>query len=316
MKNEEFNEVLNFLSSGIKKILMHINDDVKSDTYEIRLRAEKAVILYGNYGKVFVSSDGSVAHLFSRDVFCAGKSEISETVSRLCEYSVYAHQTDLAQGFITFGDGHRAGFCGTAVYDNGKVVALKKIESVNIRIARKVDFNVRLLMPELSENSFSGIIVAGAPCSGKTTFLRSFAKECSSTYASGYMKTVLIDERFEFGDNCGINCDVIKGMAKLQAIVHSTRVLSPELVVCDEICIKKEAEEILSCCRTGVKFAVSVHSDSLSSLFQRPLSASLLASGFFDHIVILDKNNINGNIGIFKTEDIKNEYCCSSPGTF
>ncbi len=315
MNKNEFDDVINYLPVSIKKILLHINENMKCNTYEIRLRVNKPVVLSGSYGTVFVLPDSSLVQILTADAVCIDKNILNETVARLCDYSVYAHQSDIADGFVTFGGGHRAGFCGTAVYNNGIITSLRKIDSVNIRIARNVSFPIKRLFRGLSAESFNGILVAGPPCSGKTTFLKSFASECSSSFDTGYMKTVIIDERFELGEHIGVNCDIVSGMTKLHGIVHATRVLSPELIVCDEVCLEKEALEILSCCRTGVKFAVSVHSESQVSLFRRPVSEILLSSGFFDYIVFLDKKNISDNVRIYNTEEIKNECFCNDNDT-
>ena len=65
--------------------------------------------------------------------------------------------------------------------DNGKVTAYRRIESVNIRISRNLFVSVRKICPSLCADGFRGILVCGAPCSGKTTFLRSFGAICGCT---------------------------------------------------------------------------------------------------------------------------------------
>ena len=308
MNTKEFDEVLTYLPDNLRSKLYNISTDIKSDTYEIRLRADKPLVLCGKYGVVFITENYNAVHLCSQELITASFDDINNVIARLCEYSVYAYQDDIANGFITFGNGHRAGLCGTFRTENGKISALRKTESVNIRIARNIPLSIRKICPSLCEKDFRGILVCGAPCSGKTTLLKNLAKELSSAFTFGYMKTVIVDERSELGSDTGINCDVIRGHKKLSGIIHATRVMSPDLVVCDEICTNAEAQEILSCCRTGVRFAVSVHAGEISELFMRKVTSTLISSGFFDYVFFLDKKDFNVNV--YKTEELIDEYNC------
>lgn len=305
MNIKEFDDVLPYLSERLEKRLNKISSEIKSDTYEIRIRADKPVVLCGKYGIVFLTENNTV-HLCTNELFVATHADINDTLLKLCEYSLYAHQEDMVNGFLTFGEGHRAGICGTVVYEKGKIASLRRIDSVNIRIARNIYVSLKKICPSLCSEGFNGILVCGAPCSGKTTLLKSIAKEISSTFAFSYMKTVIVDERSELDCDTGINCDVIRGYKKLDGIIHATRVMSPDLIVCDEICLSTEAEEILSCCRTGVRFAVSVHCSGLKELFMRDVTSMLVLSGFFDYVLFLDKNDFS--INAYKTEELINEF--------
>lgn len=307
MEDKKFNEITDVLPSGIKNVLRYIPENIKAETYEIRIRQNKPVTIFGKYGIYFVKKDSTVSAVDFVGSLKVSGSDIKSVVSSLCGYSVYSHQNDITQGFVTFGNGHRAGFSGTAVY-NGTLTALRDIDGVNIRIAREFDNSADKLLDLLTGKNFSGIIVAGEPCSGKTTVLRSFASKISSLYAYGYKKTVIIDERYEMGNVNAVNCDVLRGFSKTDGIIHATRVLSPEIIVCDEITTVKEAEQIIRSCYTGVRFAVSVHIGNVKDIFQRPVSKILTDSSFFDYIVFLKNSSSAGEIDLIaKTEDLKNE---------
>lgn len=314
MDNKKFNEVINILPENIKNVLIYVSDNIKINTYEIRLRKNKPVVLYGSFGSNFVKTDATVSGIDCRHALTVTENDLRETVSSICGYSVYSHQNDIAQGFVTFGNGHRAGFCGTAVISDNSITALRDIDSVNIRISCEVDDAAdEILSGIVSNNSFNGIIVAGGPCTGKTTVLKSFAAKISSLYEFGYMKTVLIDERYEMGSSNGINCDVLRGFSKTDGITHAIRVLSPEIIICDEVTTLEEAEKIIRGCYTGVKFVISVHIGIQDDLFKRSVSRKLTDSGFFDYTVFLDNHTLPGNIKqIAKTEDLKNEYTCNN----
>lgn len=304
MEDKSFNEVIKVLPFKLREVLRFVPENIKTQAYEIRLRLNKPVALFGRFGTVFVKNDSTVSALDYSGAVTVNNTDIKETVSSICGYSLYSHQHDITQGFVTFGNGHRAGFCGTAVY-NGSLSALRDIDSVNIRIAREYENCADKLLDAVSGKSFTGIIVAGAPCSGKTTVLRSFASKISSSYSYGFSKTAVIDERYEMGCFNGVNCDVLRGFNKLDGIVHATRVLSPEIIVCDEVTTVQEAEKIVKCCYSGIKFAVSVHTGNIKDIFFRPVSKILIDSGFFDYIVFLKNSAAAGDIdSVYKTEEL------------
>ena len=310
METKEFDEVVNFLPERIKIVLLSAPANVKSNTYEIRLRAEKPLVLFAKNGSNFIKKDSTVSVVDSKYSVCVSKDELQQTISSICGYSVYSHQNDIANGFVTFGNGHRAGFCGTAVLTGGNITTLRDIDSVNIRISRNFTNAADDLLEKISDKSdFNGIIIAGAPCTGKTTVLKSFACGISSLYRFRYLKTVLIDERSEMGVNSGLNCDVLCGFPKADGIMHAIRVLSPEIIICDEVASMSDADAIIKGCYSGVKFIVSVHIGSPEDLFLRPISKKLTDCSFFDYVVFLDNALNPGKIKqIVELEKLKNEF--------
>lgn len=318
METKEFDEVLCYFPERIKAVLTSVSDVIKSCTYEIRFRLNKPIILFAVNGSNFVKSDSTVSMIDSNKSVTVTKEELQQIVGSICDYSMYSHQNDISQGFVTFGNGHRAGFCGTAIINNGIITTLRDIDSVNIRVARDFEDAADDLLETVSNaREFRGIIVAGAPCSGKTTVLKSFASRVSSLYKYGYMKTVVMDERFEMKGNSGINCDVLCGFPKTEGIIHAMRVLSPEIIICDEVVSMQEADEIIKCCYSGVRFVVSVHTGSIEELLLRPVSEKLIKCGFFDILVFLDNSDKPGKISkIIKSEELKHEYYCNNCGNF
>ena len=87
--------------------------------------------------------------------------------------------------------GHRAGICGTAVVNNGKIVNIRDITSINVRIAREHKGCADSLYNKIIAVS-GGVLICGAPCSGKTTVLRDLARLLST---NGKKNVALIDER-------------------------------------------------------------------------------------------------------------------------
>ena len=309
MENEKFDEVAGIFPNRIANILKFIPESVKKDAYEIRLRADRPLIIFGRNSSGFIYDDSTVSAMVKNGVVVASEEEIRECIEKVCSYSVYAHQNEMAEGFITFGSGIRVGFCGTAVISEGKIKSLRNIDSLNIRIPGEYpECAVPLLDKLYSSGGFNGLIVAGAPCSGKTTLLKSVAYQLSSEYKYGYLKTAVIDERFELGSAVGINCDILRCYPKNTGIIHAVRVLSPQIVICDELSDDMEADNVIRCLNSGIKFAVSVHCGSKKDLINRPLTRKLINSDCFDYVVLLDNSGSPGRIqNIYRMEDLKNE---------
>ena len=54
-------------------------------------------------------------------------SEMQGILKSICQSSVYAYKENIKNGYISLGDGIRAGVCGTAFIENGKIMC-KEVE--------------------------------------------------------------------------------------------------------------------------------------------------------------------------------------------
>ena len=132
--NNIFDTALWAVSPKLKKILFELSEKVKSDTYEIRLRADRPVMLYGKYGSMFFCRDVSLTKYRDDNIYICSNAELNDTFNRLCGYSIHTYQQDINNGFVTVKGGHRVGICGTAVCNGyGDIVSIKDVTSLNIR---------------------------------------------------------------------------------------------------------------------------------------------------------------------------------------
>ena len=76
-------------------------------------------------------------------------------------------------------------------------------------------------------------------------------------------------------------------MNKADAILHAVRLLSPEVIICDEIGGYRETESILQGLNSGVSFIASVHAGDVSSLVRRRQFRLLFDESVFDKAVFL-----------------------------
>lgn len=212
--------------------------------------------------------------------------DIDDCFQELCRYSVHSYQREIAEGYITLPEGHRAGFCGTAVMRGERLETLRDISSINIRLAREIRGCGEALYHAVFGNGLRSLLIAGAPLSGKTTVLRDVARLLGEQY-----KVALIDSRNELAAchdgtpqlDVGQNTDVLSGYPKREGMEIALRTLSPEVIICDEI--GSDISAIEQCIHCGVKLVATVHASSVGELSRRRDTASLVST--FDCVAVM-----------------------------
>ncbi len=214
--------------------------------------------------------------------------ELREIFASLCEYSVHTYKNEICEGFITIDGGFRVGICGTAVYDNGKIMNIKHISSLNIRIPHEI-FGISNALIGLKSG---GILVIGPPCSGKTTLLRDFARQISKEKF-----TVIVDERMEISGtyrgepyfDIG-QASVLNGFTKTDGIKIAARTMSPDYIICDEFGDENDICSALYAMKSGVYIAASMHAADEKDFLNKPFSKNLISSMIFNTFIFLNKN--------------------------
>lgn len=218
------------------------------------------------------------------------KNDIDYTVRALCGNSLYSHSETLKEGYICADGGIRAGVCGRAVTDGGRIVAVTDISAISIRIPRRVegasDDICRLIMRE----GFRGMIIYSPPGVGKTTALREIAARMGARPYS--LRIAVIDTRFEIcpplsGD---LTVDSLSGYPRAKGMETALRTLSPQLIICDEIGSREDGEAIRESVGAGVPFIVSAHGSSLSEIQKKPNLRELFQMEAFSHAVGLSRS--------------------------
>ena len=137
-RNKNFVSALACLPPRLRGVIEQLPEEILKNTLEIRLRAGRPLMLCGSYGCCFPTAGGQYSRLFPDNTPWPDKAEIAAVVAALSENALYAHGDEINAGYITFGDGLRAGVAGTAATDGGKIKSVRDIISVNIRIARNI----------------------------------------------------------------------------------------------------------------------------------------------------------------------------------
>ncbi len=239
------------------------------------------------------------------------ESDIEFTCLAATDNSIHSFEREIRQGFVTAGGGCRVGFCGRAVCTGTELVSVKEISSVNIRISREVIGCAEGIYRELFAVGARSLLIAGPPASGKTTVLRDLCRLLSAE-----RRVSLIDERGEIAAVCGgcaqndvgLHTDVFTGYPKLEAIMTAVRVMSPEIVVCDEIGTEGELPAYEYAIGSGARLICTCHADTVKQLRHRPVVSQLTAERAFDAAVMLGSGRDIGRVMRLLTAE---ELLCS-----
>lgn len=278
-----------FLPQSVLTALSVLDKATLDRISEIRLRSHgiTTVTVEGKnrvLGVKGLTSDTTVA------VRCT-KSDVDDFIYKFCKGSVYTHEKTISEHYIV-NEGIRVGF-GSTSSNTSRLPS--EISSLNIRLARHIPGCSKVLMKHIQENGFDdsrGILIISRPGIGKTTLLRDLAIRLSSCIDGEMKRVCVIDERNEIYmndifDNCCI--DFLSSMGKCKGIETACRLLSPEIIICDEISGYDEASKITMQKNSGVTFIASFHSDSFSSALKKTFIKSMFEDGVFSHMYLLER---------------------------
>ncbi|MBR1731534.1 MAG: stage III sporulation protein AA [Ruminococcus sp.] len=301
----KFKDNLNLIKQYLPFSLRSAVGKFPSGLQEIRLRVNRPVALYTPDKTFFIDCNLNLTDSPSRNPLLLTQRELTEMFSTICSYSVYSKQNEIINGFVTLKGGNRAGLCGTCVVQNDKIINIRDITSINLRLCAErigcADNVLSLISP------LNGVMLCGAPCSGKTTILRDLARQLSCKY-----KTSLIDARSELAavyagipqNDVGL-CDVLNSYTKRDGFEHAVRCLSPELIICDEIGGAEDARSILNARKSGVSVIASAHCRDKTELLSKPYLYKLLDTRCFESVVFLSDGSSVGQVTeVVKTDEL------------
>lgn len=279
------------------------------DVYELRLIRDRAAFLVTGDGIRFLRSDGGLTAAPGGGSVIVTRDELEEIVQKAAGYSGFAHEAELRRCFLTRPDGTRIGIAA-ACAEGGMPTG--GIYSLNIRFP----FYQTALDVPLAESILGGlsggVLIAGPPNSGKTTLLRACCRYLGDGGGGVFRKICVIDERGELAGeggrfDLGACTDVIAGRDKRDAILTAVRLLSPQVVVCDEIGSEKESGSILEGLNSGVIFLAAMHAWDLRQLVRRSQFLRLFSENVFDRVVLLDPLRKGAVREILSYEEVADE---------
>lgn len=232
--------------------------------------------------------------------------ELRETVSRAARYSVHSYAESMRQGFLPLEGGHRLGLCGTAVAENGSVTGVRRISSLNLRVARQIDALDDILAPYIGEGTPFSLLVLAPPAAARR---RSCASGCGSFRTPGTPQPLRTSaarsqalpracQQFRIG-RC---TDILEGCTKKQAALMLLKTMSPALVAMDEITSPEDIEAVALCAHCGTAVLAAAHAAGLNDLRRRPLYRRLLSLGVFERVLTIEQKDGKRSYRMEKTE--------------
>ena len=233
--------------------------------------------------------------------------ELREMMEYISNFSVYAYEEELRQGFLTIPCGHRVGGCGKAVLVGKEIKTIRNISFLNIRLARELYGCGEKLLPYLyrEERLYHTLIVSPPGC-GKTTLLRDIIRQVSDggnwKNSGGAVqkvrgrKVAVVDERSELAacyngvpqNNLGRRTDVLDGCPKNKGIELLLRSMSPEVIAVDELGGESELELIEKSIYCGCSILATAHGESKETWFTEDIGRrKQLLTGIFERYIFL-----------------------------
>ncbi len=228
------------------------------------------------------------------------ESDIARLIDKLTSGSLYAHSSQLREGFISVGDGIRVGIYGDGNGDGNPAVS---ISGIVIRLPLGECDCLEGIFAQWQSYCKHGMLIYSLPGGGKTTALRALAGKISRECG---MRVAVIDERREFikEDYLDSTVDILCGSSKSKGIEMAIRALSPELIIVDEIGTEEECEALLGVGRGGVPIIATAHAGSIGELREKRSVAPLIREGYFDRFVGLYRDGRVFKFGAFGIGDI------------
>ncbi len=273
------NKLYSVFSNDLKQHILSV--DFKRIT-EIRMRINRPLIINTIRGEMMF------------DDLIINENHLFETFNAITDYSAYAYENAIKNGYITLEGGHRVGLGGEVFYENGEIKSFKNIKFLNFRISHFIkDCGVDLLESILNQQELLNTVIISKPGMGKTTLLRDLIRLISNSIEGTSIS--VIDERNEISGSyngtpyidLGTRTDVIVGTEKSQGIILAIRAMAPEIIAVDEIGSEKDIEALNYAKNSGVKIIATIHGNSKKDVLKKIGQAD-----FFDKYVIIKEKGV------------------------
>ena len=229
---------------------------------------------------------------------------IEYIISVATKQSLYAFSDQIKNGYIVTDNGLRIGLCGTAVMNDDKIKFIKNITSLNVRVGHNiVDCSNEIIGYIVSCKKVKNTLIISSPGEGKTTMLRDIINKLSNRY--NIPNIMVIDEKFELSGenqkfNLGKNVDVMQGSTKKFAFFDAIKVMSPNVIVTDEIITEEDVCGVQFAVRSGVSVIATAHARTIDELKTKKYFEKLISEKYFERFIVLSKRDGIGTIeGVF-----------------
>lgn len=235
-----------------------------------------------------------------RNVYYITESDVMEMQNYISNYSLYAWQEELKNGFLTVAGGHRIGLCGSTRNINGRVSGIGYISGLNIRVAHEKKGCAERIMKYIrhGEADVYNTLIASSPGVGKTTLLRDCMRLLSCGVGAYRGKKVgIVDERSEIAacyhgiaqNELGPRTDVIDGCNKPEGMMLLLRTMSPEVIGVDELGTKEDYRAVEQAAYCGCRIIGTVHARNQEELREKCGLLGWSDKKIFERFIIIEK---------------------------
>jgi len=259
--------------------------------YELRIRAEKPVVI--NYGGKYLHLTPDGVSPQADGAVLADRKLIDSIIYKASEFSVYAVNEQIKNGYITVGGGVRIGLAGELVYENGAIRTQKNFSAINIRIPHEVRNCSLNAFGYIYNADIFNTLVISPPGAGKTTFVRDLAKNISELPIP--VNIMVIDERSEIAAcvngvpqlDVGKYTDVLSNCSKEYGFSSGIRTLKPDVIITDELATKEDIDAAAYAVSCGVKVIATTHAFDHLDIELKPNFSAVVKNKIFDRFVVL-----------------------------
>ena len=287
--NMQEKTIFHILPLNIRKLIREEHIDL-GRLQEIRLRVEKPLLLmYEGVERIPRYSDNKT-HIVSKE-------EINTVMEYVSNYSLYAFEEEMRQGFITVDGGHRVGITGQVIVEHGSVRNIRYISSLNIRISHEIPGCSDSVFPFITDSQgMLHTLLISPPGCGKTTMMRDIIRQVSdgNEYING-MTVGVVDERSEIAgcyccipqNDMGIRTDVLDCCPKAEGMIMMIRSMRPDVLAVDEIGEPEDVQAVSYAMHCGVKMLATAHGESMEELKRKPVFSEMIREERFERYVFL-----------------------------
>ena len=265
-------EILRIFSDYMKQRLEHIVAGADK-LQEIRMGVGLPVRIKQAGEECLLTGQGWMTRN-RQEAWHLSETEMEDVIKNICQYSIYAFEHEISQGFLTVQGGHRVGVAGRVVLgENGQIRNITHIRFLNIRISHEVLGAANDSIPFLYEsNTFLNTLLISPPGCGKTTLLRDIVRQVSDGNPSGTGRQVgVVDERSEIAgsylgipqNHVGFRTDVLDACPKVQGMMLLMRSMAPAVVAVDEIGGEEDIQAIQQILKGGSSIVATMHGNSI-----------------------------------------------------
>ena len=339
--NLDLSHTLEYGSGNMRLELLfpiHLREAMKNieklpDLEEIRVRIgqplfvctgqkELVLISNGGQGASRVLQDSRERNIYE-DAYHITEQDVLEMQNYISNYSLYAWQEELRNGFLTIQGGHRIGLAGGTTNQDGHISGISYLTFFNIRVAHEKVGCAKKILPYIrcveksTVWSICNTLIISPPGAGKTTLLRDCIR--SFSYGNGTecgIKVGLVDERSEIAacyhgipqNDIGPRTDVMDGCNKPEGIQMLLRTMSPEMIAVDELGTEEDFKAVEQAAYSGCKVIGTVHAGSIKELQEKPNLKKWCEKELFERFVFIEKGE-NG-VREFKVYNHRWELLC------